>query len=53
MSKFKMASIFPATLSGKKLYIYSPKNPSRVMLVNALDTCADSDCNGCCTVGVP
>lgn len=47
VAKFKMASIFPANLGGKKIRVYSPKNPSRVILVNALDTCADSDCNGC------
>lgn len=54
VAKFKMASVFPASLggnmlAGKKLRVHLPTNRTWTILVNALDTCADKDCGGCCT----
>ncbi len=38
-----------ASLRRKFIYVRNPKKPGRVLKVQVLDTCGDSDCHGCCT----
>lgn len=35
-------------VKGRKLYVRNPKT-GKTLLVEALDTCGNSDCNGCCS----
>jgi hypothetical protein len=42
-----IASVFP--LEGLELHSLCLRAGSRTMIVTVIDTCADSDCGGCCT----
>lgn len=47
VASHNIAAVFP--LDGLRRHDLCIRSGERVMIVTALDTCGDSDCNGCCT----